>query len=334
MPTPESIIGSHASLRVIDGAAHGEDWRPRLIAKQNGDPRSLLANVITALRFAPDWAGVLGYDAFALTTMALGARPWERGRNSAEGPRSWTARDDVLTANWLQHNGILVGHDMAQIGVELVAQDNAYHPIKDYLDGLRWDGQPRVGEWLSRYLSADDNCYIRTVGEKFLISAVARVNQPGCKADQMLVLEGGQGVGKSSTLRILGEPWFSDELADVGSKDAAMQVRAAWLLELSELDALGRREVATIKAFLSRSTDRFRPPCGLRVIEAPRQSVFAGSTNSDGYLSDETGAVDASGRSGSGKPISTRLPTIATNSGPKPCTSTAPAPAGGSRSGP
>jgi hypothetical protein len=98
--SPEAIIRSHASLRVVDGAERTDtDWRSRLIAKHNGDPRSLLANVITALRLAPEWAGVLGYDAFSVKTMALSARPWEKGRNSADGPRSWTTRDDVLTAN-------------------------------------------------------------------------------------------------------------------------------------------------------------------------------------------------------------------------------------------
>jgi predicted P-loop ATPase len=288
--SPEAILRSHATIRVVD-AANGAsaNWRFQLILTAKGEPRSVLANAITALRFAPEWVGVLAYDSFALTTMSLAPAPWETGRNRPHAPRPWTARDDVLAANWLQHQRILVGHEIAQVAAEIVAQDNTFHPIRDYLDGLEWDGQPRAGLWLPRYLGAERTAYIDAVGESFLISAVARVKQPGCKADQMIVLEGGQGVGKSTTLRILGGPWFSDELADVGSKDAAMQVRAAWMLEMSELDALGRREVATIKAFLSRSTDRFRPPYGRRVMEAPRQSVFAGTTNSDSYLRDETG---------------------------------------------
>ena len=189
----------------------------------------------------------------------------------------------------LQHQGVLIGHDTAQIAVEAVAHDHEFHPIRDYLAGRKWDGQQRVGRWLSTYMGADDLPYTRAVGQAFLVSAVARVLQPGCKSDQLIVLEGGQGIGKSTSLRIFGGPWFSDELADVGSKDAAMQVRSAWILEMSELDALGRREVATVKAFLSRSTDRFRPPYGRRVVEVPRQSVFAGTTNSDSYLRDETG---------------------------------------------
>jgi predicted P-loop ATPase len=288
--SPDAIIRKHATLRAIDGEVGSDsDWRSHLLLKQNGDARSILANVIMALRLAPEWSGVLGYDAFGLAAVALREPPWGTGRNSAHGAVPWTARDDVLAANWLQHNGIMVGHELAQVAVELVAQDNKFHPIRDYLDGLQWDGQPRVGHWLSSYVGAHPTAYVSAVGEKFLISAVARVQKPGCKADQMLVLEGSQGVGKSTTLSILGGQWFSDELADVGSKDAAMQVRAAWILEVSELDALGRREVATIKAFISRSTDRFRPPYGRRVIEAPRQSVFAGSTNADSYLRDETG---------------------------------------------
>ena len=122
-----------------------------------------------------------------------------------------------------------------------------------------------------------------------MIGAVARIRQPGCKLDTVPIIEGTQGLGKSSAARVLFDPWFSDDLADLGSKDAAMQTQGAWLIEISELDAMSRGEVARIKAFVSRSTDRFRPPYGARVIESPRSCVFWGTTNSDAYLKDETG---------------------------------------------
>jgi putative DNA primase/helicase len=123
-----------------------------------------------------------------------------------------------------------------------------------------------------------------------MISAVARIMRPGAKVDHMLILEGPQGAKKSSALKVLaGEPWFTGELAEIGSKDAAQQMRGIWIIEIAELDAISRAEVSRIKAFLTRTTDRYRPPYERYVIEVPRQCVFAGSVNPDTYLRDETG---------------------------------------------
>ncbi len=123
-----------------------------------------------------------------------------------------------------------------------------------------------------------------------MISAVARIMRPGIKADHMLILEGPQGAKKSSALKALaGEEWFTDELAEIGSKDAAQQMRGTWIIEIAELDAISRAEVSRIKAFLTRTIDRYRPPYERYVIAVPRQCVFAGSVNPDTYLRDETG---------------------------------------------
>jgi hypothetical protein len=154
---------------------------------------------------------------------------------------------------------------------------------------LHWDGVERLDRWLSTYLGADDSDYSRAVGSRWLISAVARTFQPGAKADCCLILEGPQGIRKSTALRTIAGEYFTDELADLGSKDAAMQTRGVWIIELSELDSLSHAEVARIKAFMSRTTDRFRPPYGMRLVESPRQCVFAGTVNHGTYLRDETG---------------------------------------------
>jgi putative DNA primase/helicase len=164
------------------------------------------------------------------------------------------------------------------------------HPVRDYLGSLTWDGVPRLEPWVCRYLGAEDTPLNRAFGSLWMISAVARIMRPGVKVDHMLILEGPQGAKKSTALKVLaGEDWFTDELAEIGSKDAAQQMRGVWIIEIAELDAIGRAEVSRIKAFLTRTTDRYRPPYGRHVVTVPRQCVFAGSVNPDTYLRDETG---------------------------------------------
>ena len=121
-------------------------------------------------------------------------------------------------------------------------------------------------------------------------AGVARIFSPGAKADSCLILEGEQGTKKSTALKTLVQPWFTDEIAELGSKDAALQTRGVWIIEIAELDSMNRSEAGKIKEFMSRTTDRFRPPYGRRLIESPRQCIFAGSVNHTNYLRDETGA--------------------------------------------
>src|SRR5262249_52673601 len=142
---------------------------------------------------------------------------------------------------------------------------------------------------LTLYLGVDSSDYARAVGARRLISAVARIYEPGCQADHVLILEGPQGQGKSTALRTIGEPFYSDDIAELGTKDASLGTAGVWIVELPELYAMARAEVSKVKSFFSRRTDRFRPPYGRRMVEAHRQCVFAGSVNNDVYLKDETG---------------------------------------------
>jgi predicted P-loop ATPase len=153
--------------------------------------------------------------------------------------------------------------EVAGQAAQTAARDRPFHPVRAYLKGLRWDGVKRVDRWLTTYLGAAETEYSRAVGSRWLISAVARIFRPGSKADCCLILEGTQGIRKSTALRTLAGEYFTDELADLGSKDAAMQTRGAWIIELSELDSLSHSEVSRIKAFMSRTTDRFRLPYGM-----------------------------------------------------------------------
>ena len=178
---------------------------------------------------------------------------------------------------------------MAADVVEAVAKDNSFHLVRDYLNGLEWDSTERIESFASCYLGAADTPYHRAVSRGMFVSAVARIMQPGCKVDTVPVLEGPQGKGKSTAIQLIFEPWFSDEIAELGTKDAAMQIRSAWCIELGELSSMTRADIEKVKAFMTRKVDRFRPSYGRRVIEVPRQTILIGSTNLDTYLKDETG---------------------------------------------
>ena len=279
---------------VLDEIAHvdfaGSAWKKDLLRSKppmnttEGRILPVLANAIAAFRHAPEWGGVLAFNEFGFGTVVLKPAPW-----GVVPKGEWTDHEDRLAAEWLQRQGILVSVDVAGQAVQTAARDHPFHPVKAYLQGLRWDGVERLDRWLSTYLGADDTDYSRAVGSRWLISAVARIFQPGAKADCCLILEGPQGIRKSTALRTIAGEYFTDELADLGSKDAAMQTRGVWIIELSELDNLSHAEVARIKAFMSRTTDRFRPPYGMRLVESPRQCVFAGTVNHGTYLRDETG---------------------------------------------
>ena len=174
--------------------------------------------------------------------------------------------------------------------MQTVAREHSFHPIRDYLDSLKWDKIPRIADWLTLYLGVDPSDYARAVAEKWLIGAVARIYNPGCKVDTCLILEGSQGAFKSTALRELaGNDFFTDDIADLGSKDSVIQTRGVWIIELAELDSMSRPEASRVKAFMSRQVDHIRLPYDRRTSDVPRECIFAGTVNNDTYLKDETG---------------------------------------------
>jgi len=264
----------------------------KYIVSGKGGIRPLLANAELALRKA--WSGVLAFNEFSHCVTTLKEPP--RLRTAPEVPwmgskpgEPWSDHDDRLTACWLQRNGIFVGDELAGKAVMTVAQQMRFHPVRQFLDGLKWDGTVRLDDWPSTYLGVESTPYTKAVGARWMIATIARIYRPGCKADCCVILEGPQGALKSTALRTLFTPWFTDEIAELGTKDAAMQTRGVWVVELAELDAMTGAEVAKVKSFMSRNSDRFRPPYGRQLIDSPRQCVFAGTVNLSAYLKDETG---------------------------------------------
>lgn len=186
--------------------------------------------------------------------------------------------------------GILVSSKVAGEAVQTVAREHSFHPVKDYLNGLEWDGQPRIHRWLTTYLGAEPTPFAGAVGSRWLISAVARIFRPGCQADYTLLLEGAQGIKKSTSLRVLAsDAWFADHISDLGSKDSRIELHGKWILEMSEMDRVRRGELERVKAFLTARSDHFRVPYGRRAEDVPRTCVFAGSVNDETPFTDETG---------------------------------------------
>lgn len=278
----EDLAEKRARLR-----ASGGEWRVHLLAsKTEQQPRPMLANALLALRDAPEWRGVIGYDDFSLTIMLLRPPPWQRGPFA---PGRWKDVYDGLVAEWMQRQGIAVSEGVAAAAVRVAASERPYHPVRDYLNGLAWDKKNRLENFATVYLGTADTRYSATVGRSIFLTGVARVMDPGCKADHIPILEGEQGTFKSSVLDTLFSPWFSDDLAELGSKDAQMQMAGTWCVEIAELASMRRAEVEKVKAFASRRIDRYRPSYGRTVLEAPRQCVCVGTTNAERYLKDETG---------------------------------------------
>jgi len=251
----------------------------------NGKIVPCLANIYDILSEDDEWRGVLAFNEFSYVICKRKKPPYA----SAE-VGEWDENDDVQTAMWLTRNyGFAPSPAQVAEAVEALAKANGYHPVRDYLNSLEWDGVARVDDWITDYIGAPKNEYVMRVSRWFLMGMVARVMEPGVKFDCCLVLEGAQGRKKSSMLRVLAGEWFGDTDLDLHNKDSMNSIRGKWLYEFAELGSLARTEATRQKSFLSRQIDEFRPPYGRRDIRSPRQLVFGGSTNEWSWNKDATG---------------------------------------------
>lgn len=268
-------------------ASQSKKWTNSLIMQGNR-PAPQTVNAVIALKQAPQLQNLLKFDEFSQFIICCKAPPWAKP-NKEFKEKNWTDTDTRNLQVWMQNKNIMVGPNQVNDAVDLVAMEKSFHPIKIYLENLEWDQKPRLGKWLTNYLGVESNKYVKAVGIRWMVSSVARIMQPGCKADCILILEGAQGTRKSTALKTLFDPWFTDEIAEFGSKDACLQMSGRWCIEVAELDAMSRIGVDRLKSFLSRSVDRFRPPFGRKVIDVPRSSILVGTVNPDSYLKDQTG---------------------------------------------
>jgi predicted P-loop ATPase len=284
--------------RTCPPAVHSENtfaravrWQEPLLCNSKGEVMACLANAITALRTAPEWEDRIWFDAFHNRAVLRGKPPWS---NRSFDDEPWSDLFDNLVTNWMNHHGITASRTLVGQAVWTVAHDQWFHPVRQYLESCRrkWDEDKRVEKWASTYLGTPKTTYSCAVAPRWLLSLIARVMEPGCKADSSLVLEGLHGMLKSEALRRLGYPWFTDDMggSTPGTKDSAIQLAGVWVVELAELDQFTTgRDVSRTKSFMSRATDRFRPPYGSHSIAQPRQCCFGCTTNKTEYLPDETG---------------------------------------------
>lgn len=272
-----------------EGEPEESDWATKLeLHHKTGLPLPTAGNIELILMHGP-WRGVLGYDAFGNAEVIRKPLPWRGRERPGRDYEPWLGADDKRLQHWFAKVHKINSAKAIQNAFTEVVHKNTFHPIRAYLESTVWDGVPRAERIFSVYLGAPDTHYVRQVTRKMLLAAVTRLYRPGCKFDQMLVLVGPQGAGKSSLLAKLGREWFSDSLRTFENKEAGEHLQSGWIFEIGELSAMKKTEVEEVKAFLSKTEDRYRVAYDRQVSEFPRKCVFFGTTNTRDFLRDATG---------------------------------------------
>lgn len=262
------------------------NWQKALEMDKKGNIKETLDNIVLIIRY-DDKLQSIAFNKHRDGIDARDGLPWEQIKDG------WNDSDNASLKVYLSRRYGVYSPTKTKDAVLAVATERAYHPIKDYLDALpEWDGTGRVDKLLIDYFGAEDNSYSKAVIRKTMVAAVARIYKPGTKFDSVLILNGPQGIGKSTIISKLCGEWFNDSLllSDTKDKTAAEKLQGFWILEIGELAGLKKTEIETLRGFISRQNDVFRASFGRRATPHLRQCVFIGTTNAEhGYLRDTTG---------------------------------------------
>lgn len=262
---------------------YNDEWKAELEYTKSGRLLCNIANIILILENDPALAGHIVHDLFTGMDSAKDGLPWNKNANQ------WTDTDDANLRVWLEKHYDITGKEKIADALTAVLTRHSYHPIRDYLSGLTWDGVPRLDRIIIDYMGAEDSELNRAMSRKHFVAAVARVFNPGCKYDYCLIMSGAEGIGKSTLLRVMGGKWFNDSITTLEGKEGMEQLRRAWVVELGELSSIKRSDVEQVKAHLSKQVDIYRAAYARRVLEHPRQCVFCGTTNEALFLKGDTG---------------------------------------------
>ena len=282
-----TIAGERMEKAEKEFSGENGDWLKQLeYEKRSTVVKNTLRNLLLILNNDEKLKGIV-FNQLSDGMEIKGEVPWEHPS------RFWRDADDAQLISYVDLTYGTFSARNYDIAVTKVADDRSYHPIREFLASLpEWDKVPRVDTILVDFLGASDNAYVRAVTRKTLCGAIARVMNPGCKFDTMLVLNGPQGKGKSTLISKLCGEWFNDSLLlnDTKDKTAAEKLQGYWILEIGELAGLKKTEIETLRGFLSRQNDIYRASFGRRATPHPRQCVFIGTTNAEnGYLRDTAG---------------------------------------------
>lgn len=278
----ERVAAAQADFEAEDD----DSWQTALELDKQGKVKDTLTNIALIIRHDPQLKGIV-YNEFKSMVDVTGDLPWKQVKPG------WGDTDISCAKLYFERvYGIWSPTKFKDALLAVVSAERLYHPIKEYFETLEWDGTERLDTLLIDYLGAEDTQYVRSVTRKTLTAAVARVYEPGIKFDSILVLNGPQGIGKSTLFALLGKQWYSDSLSisDMKDKTAAEKLQGYWILELGELAGIKKVDVETVKSFVTRTDDKFRQSYGVAVESHPRSCIIVGSTNSEGgFLRDITG---------------------------------------------
>jgi predicted P-loop ATPase len=295
----DMVQSNVSSVQAISLTSGDDPYKPAFAMDSKGNIPFNHHNAMEIITKSEEWRNIFAFDEFAQRKMVMERIPGTKGTFT---PREIRDSDYISVLRWFNQNGFLrANKNTICDAVDAACMESIISPVKHWLErmGEKAEQNPQPREYLDTWAVAmlgvepqsDQHAsYVYEVSRKWLISCVARAMRPGCKADAVLILEGSQGAGKSTALRILaGDEWFGDALPQMGTKDASDYLRGKWIVELAELSNINKAEVEIVKAFVSRSEERFRPAYGRSEICYPRQCIFAGTTNKSDYLRDETG---------------------------------------------